>query len=48
MSSVITLLIDNIDIFTYKLFQLSAEVNGAPPKIIYNNAPWEKVPSICL
>ena len=34
-----TLLIDNYDSYTYNLFQLIAEVNGAPPMVLRNDAP---------
>lgn len=33
-----TLLIDNYDSYTYNLWQLLSEVNGAEPTVIYNNA----------
>jgi len=33
-----TLLIDNFDSYTYNIWQLLAEVNGAPPAVVYNNA----------
>lgn len=33
-----TLLIDNFDSYTYNIWQLLSEVNGAPPAVVYNNA----------
>jgi para-aminobenzoate synthetase len=39
-----TLLIDNHDSFTYNLFQLLAEVNGAEPLVVRNDeAGWEEL-----
>jgi para-aminobenzoate synthetase len=39
-----TLLIDNHDSFTYNLFQLLAEVNGAEPVVVRNDeASWEEL-----
>jgi para-aminobenzoate synthetase len=39
-----TLLIDNYDSFTYNLFQLLAEVNGAEPIVVRNDeASWEEL-----
>lgn len=38
MSALKTLLIDNHDSYTYNLYQLIAEVNGAPPEVISNDA----------
>jgi len=39
-----TLLIDNYDSFTYNLFQLLAEVNGAEPLVVRNDeASWEEL-----
>ncbi|KAL4521804.1 hypothetical protein Ndes2437B_g07630 [Nannochloris sp. 'desiccata'] len=32
-----TLLIDNYDSYTYNLYQLIAQVNGAPPAVVYND-----------
>jgi para-aminobenzoate synthetase len=34
-----TLLLDNYDSYTYNLFQLIAEVNGAPPTVLRNDDP---------
>ncbi len=40
----LTLLIDNYDSFTYNLFQLLAEVNGAEPLVVRNDAgSWEEL-----
>ncbi|HET9185789.1 MAG TPA: aminodeoxychorismate/anthranilate synthase component II, partial [Solirubrobacterales bacterium] len=40
----LTLLIDNHDSFTYNLFQLLAEVNGAEPLVVRNDeAGWEEL-----
>ena len=40
----LTLLIDNYDSFTYNLFQLLAEVNGAEPPVVRNDeASWEEL-----
>ncbi|MGC0365263.1 para-aminobenzoate synthetase [Rhodococcus sp. 27YEA15] len=36
-----TLLVDNYDSFTYNLFTLLTEVNGAPPVVIRNDADWD-------
>lgn len=38
-----TLLIDNYDSYTYNIFQILAEINGAEPRVIYNDAfsSWE-------
>ncbi|WP_431781907.1 aminodeoxychorismate synthase [Streptomyces chumphonensis] len=41
-----TLLIDNYDSYTYNLFQLIAEVNGAEPVVITNDAPATDVPEL--
>jgi para-aminobenzoate synthetase len=39
-----TLLIDNYDSFTYNLFQLLAEVNGAEPIVVRNDeATWDEL-----
>jgi len=41
-----TLLLDNYDSYTYNLYQLLAEINGVPPKVVYNDAfdcNWEKM-----
>jgi para-aminobenzoate synthetase len=39
-----TLLIDNHDSFTYNLFHLLAEVNGAEPLVVRNDeASWEQI-----
>lgn len=38
-----TLLIDNYDSFTYNLYSLLAEVNGAPPVVVKNDVPWESI-----
>ncbi len=39
-----TLLIDNYDSFTYNLFQLLAEVNGAEPVVVRNDeASWDEL-----
>ncbi|MDQ3577360.1 MAG: chorismate-binding protein, partial [Actinomycetota bacterium] len=38
-----TLLIDNYDSYTYNLFQLIAEVNGAEPTVIRNDVPGGEV-----
>jgi para-aminobenzoate synthetase len=39
-----TLLIDNYDSFTYNLFQLLAEVNGAEPIVVRNDeASWDEL-----
>lgn len=39
-----TLLIDNYDSFTYNLFQLLAEVNGAEPIVVRNDeAGWDEL-----
>jgi para-aminobenzoate synthetase len=39
-----TLLIDNYDSFTYNLYQLLAEVNGAEPVVVHNDeASWEEL-----
>ncbi|HSS43636.1 MAG TPA: aminodeoxychorismate synthase component I [Solirubrobacterales bacterium] len=39
-----TLLIDNYDSFTYNLFQLLAEVNGAEPLVVRNDeAGWDEL-----
>jgi para-aminobenzoate synthetase len=40
----LTLLIDNYDSFTYNLFQLLAEVNGAEPIVVRNDeAGWDEL-----
>jgi para-aminobenzoate synthetase len=40
----LTLLIDNYDSFTYNLFQLLAEVNGAEPIVVRNDeADWDEL-----
>ena len=42
--SMLTLLIDNYDSFTYNLFQLLAEVNGREPLVVRNDeASWEEL-----
>jgi para-aminobenzoate synthetase len=42
-----TLLIDNYDSFTFNLFQLLAEVNGAEPIVVRNDeATWEELRSL--
>jgi len=39
-----TLLIDNYDSFTYNLFQLLAEANGAEPIVVRNDeVPWAEL-----
>src|SRR6185437_14569398 len=34
-----TLLVDNYDSYTYNLFQLIAQINGADPVVVRNNDP---------
>jgi para-aminobenzoate synthetase len=36
-----TLLIDNYDSFTYNVAELLTAVNGIPPTVVANDAPWE-------
>ncbi len=39
-----TLLIDNYDSFTFNLFQLLAEANGAEPIVVRNDAAtWDEL-----
>ena len=39
-----TLLIDNYDSFTYNVYGLLGEVNGAPPLVVRNDVDWSRVP----
>ncbi len=34
-----TLLVDNYDSYTYNLFQLIAQINGAEPVVVHNDDP---------
>ena len=44
MSQPITVfLLDNVDSFTYNLYQLLARVTGEAPRVIPNDAPWSEV-----
>jgi para-aminobenzoate synthetase len=44
-----TLLIDNYDSFTYNLFQLLAEANGAEPLVVRNDeASWEELSQLAF
>ena len=36
-NSIVSLLIDNYDSYTYNIYQLLTEINGLPPIVIYNN-----------